>query len=219
MGSRPVLAAALAGVPMGIQAQGLWIGRRQLFVRFAGPAETATMYTADALARELKRALSRAPFHSICVSGRDALGNADFLAGALEQLDQSHPVMVDTDGQRPEGIAVVHQYIRLVQITLTPPCEAPLLERAMVSLAASGRAGLIHSVVIAGLDETSDADYLQIVEQAHAASPKAAVVIHPGPNAERRALDRRWAVLLEHAVGRHADVRVTPRLVGPAALR
>ena len=46
-------AAALAGVPTGVQAQGAWGGRRQLFVRFAAEAETATMYTAQALAKEL----------------------------------------------------------------------------------------------------------------------------------------------------------------------
>ena len=34
--------AALAGVPAGLQAQGVWVGRRQLFVRFAAEAETAT---------------------------------------------------------------------------------------------------------------------------------------------------------------------------------
>ena len=42
--------AALAGIPAGLQSQGVWAGRRQLFVRFAAEAETATMYTADALA-------------------------------------------------------------------------------------------------------------------------------------------------------------------------
>ena len=47
--------AALAGIPAGLQAQGVWAGRRQLFVRFAAEAETATMYTADALANELRR--------------------------------------------------------------------------------------------------------------------------------------------------------------------
>ena len=56
----PVLTAALAGVPSGIQAQGVWQGRRQLFVRFAGEAETATMYRADALAREIDRILGAA---------------------------------------------------------------------------------------------------------------------------------------------------------------
>ena len=49
--------AALAGVPAGIQSQGAWAGRRQLFVRFAAEAETAVMYTADALAKELRQCL------------------------------------------------------------------------------------------------------------------------------------------------------------------
>ena len=81
-----MLAAALAGVPIGIQRQGVWAGRRQLFIRFAGPAETATMYTADALSREVARGLSRSPLHSVCISGRDALGNAEFLEAALRNL-------------------------------------------------------------------------------------------------------------------------------------
>ena len=64
MTGTPMAAAALAGVPAGVQAQGVWAGRRQLFVRFAGEAETATMYTAAALVRELERQLSRSKFHS-----------------------------------------------------------------------------------------------------------------------------------------------------------
>ena len=47
--------AALAGIPAGLQAQGVWAGRRQLLIRFAAEAETATMYTADALANDLDR--------------------------------------------------------------------------------------------------------------------------------------------------------------------
>ena len=47
--------AALAGVPAGIQGAGPWLGRRQLFVRFAAEAETATMFTAAALAQEIRR--------------------------------------------------------------------------------------------------------------------------------------------------------------------
>ncbi len=45
-------AAALSGIPAGVQAQGVWRGRRQRFVRFAGEAETATMYSAGAAACE-----------------------------------------------------------------------------------------------------------------------------------------------------------------------
>ncbi len=69
--------AALAGIPAGLQAQGVWQGRRQLFVRFAAEAETATMYTADALASELRRSTSRSAFHSIAIAGRDPLGNVE----------------------------------------------------------------------------------------------------------------------------------------------
>lgn len=219
MGTTPVLTAALAGVPLGIQRQGLWSGRRQLFVRFAGPAETATMYSADALARELIRGLERSVLHSVCVGGRDALGNSEYLLAALRQVAGKVPIMVDTDGQRPEAIAVLHAYVQLVQVTLEPPMQAPSLERAMETIRAAAHVGCPHAVVIAGSDETSDADYLQIVEQAHAASAQASVVIHPGPSTEKNQLDRRWSALMEHAMARHADLRVAIRLSGPATVR
>src|SRR5215213_11922888 len=90
--------AALAGVPAGLQAQGVWAGRRQLFVRFAGEAETATMYMPRALASELKRIAERTSFHSIAITGRDAAGNAAFLAAAFHDWAPTAPVMLDTDG-------------------------------------------------------------------------------------------------------------------------
>lgn len=219
MGTRPVLAAALAGVPIGIQRQGEWAGRRQLLIRFAGPAETATMYTSEVLARELARALGRSPIHSICVSGRDALGNADFLESALHALATTRPVMVETDGQRPEAIAALHPYVQLVEVLLELPVSDAALERAMETVRAAARVGCAQAVVIAGTDEASDADYLQIVEQAHAASDAVRIVIHPGPAIERGVLDRRWSVLVEHAMGLHPDVRVALRLNGPATTR
>jgi organic radical activating enzyme len=219
MAATPVLAAALAGIPAGIQKQGLWAGRRQLFVRFAGAAETAQMYTADALARELNRALSRTVFHSVCVTGRDALGNPEFLAAAFRQLSPACDIMVDTDGQRPESLAMLQSFLKLVQVTFEPPVATTVLERGMETLRTAGRAGCAHAVVIAGTDEASDADYLQIVEQAHDASEAASIVIHPGPSAERGALDKRWTVLMEHASAHHRDVRLLTRLAGPSTMR
>src|SRR5688500_4251897 len=114
----PALTAALAGVPSGIQSQGVWQGRRQLFVRFAGEAETATMYRADALAREIDRILARSHYHSISISGRDALGNPEFLAAVMGQVATKAPLMVDTDGERPEAIALLKQGLTLVQVTI-----------------------------------------------------------------------------------------------------
>ena len=105
--------AALAGIPAGLQAQGVWAGRRQLFVRFAGEAETATMYTADALANELKRSTARSVFHSISICGRDALANVEYLRAAFDKAATTLPVMVDCDGQRPNEIAALGPVIKL----------------------------------------------------------------------------------------------------------
>lgn len=219
MGTTPVLTAALAGIPLGIQRQGLWAGRRQIFIRFAGPAETATMYTADALARELNRGLERSVVHSICVAGRDALANSDYLVATLKQINRSVPVMVDTDGQRPEAIAALHSYLKLVQVTIEPPVQAASLDLALETLQAAKHVGCDQALVVSGADDTSDADYLQIVELAPRSGGSASVVLYPGPATEKAMLDRRWSVLMEHAMARHADVRIALRLSGPATVR
>lgn len=219
MGNTPLLAAALAGIPIGIQRQGVLAGRRQLLIRFAGPAETATMYTAEGLVGQVQRALSRSPVHSISISGRDALGNVEFLEAALKGLALAHPVIADTDGQRPEAISVLHPYLQLVQVSLDAPAGEAAIERAMETIRSCARLGVAHAVVIAGSDEASDADYLQIVEQAHAASAAVQIVVHPGPATEHGVMDRRWSVLVEHAMGHHPDVRVALRLNGPATMR
>lgn len=214
-----MLTAALAGVPLGIQRQGVWAGRRQLFVRFAGPAETATMYSAEALARELNRGMERSVVHSICISGRDCLGNSEYLAAALRGTRAKIPIMVDTDGQRPEAIAALHAFLQLVQVTLEPPQLGPTVDRAMECLGAAAKLGVAHGLVISGADDTSDADYLQIVELAHRASARVQIVLHPGPSSDQGVLDRRWSALMEHAMARHADLWVSCRLSGAATVR
>jgi hypothetical protein len=89
-------AAAPAGTPAGVQAQGVWAGCRQLFVRFAGEAETATMYTSAALLKEIDRQLARTKIHSIAIGGRDPLGNLEFLTAAFAAGGPPLPVPTAT---------------------------------------------------------------------------------------------------------------------------
>jgi hypothetical protein len=233
----PILTAPLAGVSSGLQAQGVWVGRRQLFVRFAGEAETATMYRADALARELVRQLSRSTYHSIAISGRDALGCSEFLAAAFKQVTSPPPVMLDTDGEHFASLPQLGAFLRLVQVTVdvsagesprarVSPELAPEraheanIRRALDVLSLAAGTGIEHALVLVARDDASDGDLVRIVEQAHAASERTAIVIHPGPAAgERVTLDRRWSLLAEQASAAHGDVRVLLRLPGPAALR
>jgi hypothetical protein len=217
--SSAVLTAALAGVPSGLQAQGVWQGRRQLFVRFAAEAETATMYRADALAREIDRIAARSHFHSIAITGRDVLGNTDFLAVMLGGLTTPLPAMIDCDGERPEAIEAIRSRLALVQVTLEIGGDGRSAERPAATLRAAAEAGLQHALTLVARDDASDAQILRIVEQAHAASAQTSVVLHPGTPGERTTLERRWASLMEQAAAVHPDVRLALRLPGPAALK
>lgn len=210
--------AALAGIPAGLQAQGVWAGRRQLFVRFAAEAETATMYTADALAGELKRSMTRSAFHSISISGRDPLANIEYLQVAFKKAEIGLPVMLDCDGQRPAEIAELRDVATLAQVTLEGTVADATADRAFESIQEAAKAGLQHAIVLCVDERTTDAHVLRFVERAHAASEATAVVVHPaaGVPVDR---DRRWTMLFERAAALHSDVRLTLRLPPPTGMR
>jgi len=210
--------AALAGVPTGLQAQGVWLGRRQLFVRFAAEAETATMYTAAAIAQELKKTAARSVFHSISIGGRDPLSNLEFLETALRHGPMPIPVMLDVDGQRPDGVKALTSFLALIQVTLEGATMEPLIERAMESIKVAAAAGVEHAVVLAPNEHTSDGQMLRAVEQVHETSEKAAIVIHPPMNTPIDR-DRRWVTLVERSAPMHKDVRLSLRLPPPTGTR
>ena len=211
--------AALAGVPAGVQGQGVWGGRRQLFIRFAAEAETATLYTAGALAEELRRLVARSVHHSISVSGRDPLANAEFLCVVFQTWTPTLPVMLDTDGQRPEALAELKERLSLVQITVDFSGGDAALERALHSLAVAAKLEVEHALVLIPGEGISDGQLLRIVEQAHVASANTLVVVHPPIAPGGAAPDRRWATFLEQASMVHPDIRVALRLASPLGMR
>ena len=211
--------AALAGTPAGIQGHGIWAGRRQLVVRFAGEAETAVMYTAEALAQELQRLLAKSAFHSLGIGGRDTLGHAEYLAAVFGAWEPTLPVLLDTDGQRPEAVRELKKWVTVVQVTLPGDAGAAIVERALHTVREAAEAGLEHALALDVTDQTSDGQLLRIVEQAHETSERTAVVVHPSAQAEAAGLDRRWTTLLEQATMRHADVRFVRRIPPPLGLR
>ena len=210
--------AALAGIPAGLQAQGVWAGRRQLFVRFAAEAETATMYTADALAHELKRSMSRSTFHSISISGRDPLANVEYLQATFDRPDLPLPVMLDCDGLRPREIAALAPVVKLVQVTLDTASFDANADRVFESIGEAARAGLPHALVLNSDEKMTDAHILRVVERGHATSTAVSVVIHPGPSTPVDR-DRRWMTLFERVAALHSDVRLALKLPPPTGMR
>jgi len=204
-------AAALAGVSVGVQAQGVWVGNRQLFIRFAAEAETATMYTSDALVRDLQRLIAKTSVHSVSVTGRDPLANGDFLFSALTKAAMTMPVMLDVDGQRPEEIARLAGLIGLVQVTLDPAAPDSAMERGLAMLVAAAGAGCQHAFVAEVGPEASDSQIMRTIESIRDASPETDVVILPPAGVEPEA-DNRWATLLEQAMRLHHRTRLGARL-------
>ena len=210
--------AALAGIPAGLQAQGVWAGRRQLFVRFAAEAETATMYTADALANELRRSTGRSVFHSIAIAGRDPLANVEYLQAAFGKVATALPVMLDTDGQRPPELAQLKAFVRLAQVTVEGAASEAQIDRALESIQTAAGAGMQHGLVICADERMIDAFMLRLVERTHAASDATTIVIHPGPSTPVDR-DRRWTTLFERASALHGDVRLALKLPPPTGMR
>lgn len=210
--------AALAGIPAGLQSQGVWAGRRQLFVRFAAEAETATMYTADALAAEVRRATSRSSFHSVSITGRDPLANVEYLCSAFEKAACPLPVLLDCDGQRPDEIAGLRGVVTLAQVTLDGSTIGVSDDRAFDSIRVAATAGMQHALVLVVDERTSDANMLRLVERAHATSDGTVVVVHPGTGTPVDR-DRRWTVLFERAAALHGDVRLVLKLPPPTGMR
>jgi pyruvate-formate lyase-activating enzyme len=219
-GGTPMVAAALSGVPAGVQSLGPWAGRRQLFVRFAGEAETATMYMATALVREIDRQFSRSSFHSIVIGGRDALGNVPFLLAAFEASHPKVPVMLDTDGQRPEQLGKLLPYLALTQVTVEFIGGEAMLDHVVSTVAAAAKGGCPQALALCPREDTTDSSLLRLVEEVHAASADTQVVIHPFLTGDLNPmLDRRWASLLEQASAMHSDVKLALRLPPPTGLR
>jgi hypothetical protein len=213
----PSQTAALAGIPAGVQAAGPWCGRRQLFVRFAGEAETATIYTSEALKSELKRLAARSTYHSIVIAGRDPLAEVEYLQAAFGG-GAPLPAMLDHDGQRPEALEPLLGTLALVQVSMDGTEPESALERVYASLTLAGNKQVEHALVITPAAETSDLVLLRIVEQAGSASGRTQIVVHPTVASASDA-DRRWILWLERASRVHPDVRVMPSLPAPTGMR
>jgi hypothetical protein len=176
------------------------------------------MYTADALANELKRSTARSAFHSISISGRDPLANVEYLRAAFGKVSVNLPVMLDCDGQRPAEIAELRDFVKLAQVTLEGPGVESSSERAFESMQVAQKAGMQHAIVLCVDERTTDAHVLRIVERAHATSETMSVVVHPsaGVPVDR---DRRWTTLFERASALHGDVRLALKLPPPTGMR
>jgi hypothetical protein len=216
---RSTATAALSGIASGVQAYGVWAGYRQLFVRFAGEAETATMYTPDTMIRHVDRAVERSRPHSIVLAGRDPLAGVNFLVATFEQKPPPLPVLLDADVPRPEALPELAFALTMVQVTIDFSAPSASSDRVLEMLAMAAQAKLEHALVLPMREGVTDQVVLRLIEQARTVSMGTKIVVHPLPGEEKRGLDRRYSSLLEQAASVHSDVRLTLPVPSPVGVR
>ena len=176
------------------------------------------MFTAGALCQELTRLSKRAAYHSIAISGRDPLANGDYLVAVFDEDEPPLPVMLDTDGERPDELTKIIAKLALLQVTVSGAPADSWLERALASLSVAVSHRTPHALVLCPSEQATDALLLRAVEQAHAVSETVQVVVHPPADAAIDR-DRRWMSLVERAAAVHGDVRIMLRLPAPLGMR
>jgi hypothetical protein len=130
------------------------------------------------------------------------------------------PVMLDTDGQRPEALAMLAPHLALAQVTIEFVGPEAMVTHSIETITAAAAANCAHALVLCPREETTDGQLLRLIGQAHARSAATQVVIHPPMvGGDQPLLDRRWAALLDQAMNTHADTMLALRLPPPAGLR
>ncbi|MFC1804401.1 7-carboxy-7-deazaguanine synthase QueE [Candidatus Omnitrophota bacterium] len=126
----------IAEIFYSIQGEGLYLGARQLFVRFFGcnlkckfcdtKLKSFKEYEPEELAKELT-GLYRSGCHSISFTGGEPLMQKDFLRSALEIIKQ-RPVKIylETNGTLPEALGEVIDLLDIVVMDLKLPSSTGL---------------------------------------------------------------------------------------------
>jgi 7-carboxy-7-deazaguanine synthase len=146
---------SLSGAPVqeifsSIQGEGIFVGKRQIFVRFAHchlscaycdtpmqsvnhncwietPIGTGQFkqlenpVTPDALVTEIRKLIQHLPHHSVSFTGGEPLLYSRFLAGVLPQIQCHLPTYLETSGTQPELLKPLLPWLNVVAMDIKLP--------------------------------------------------------------------------------------------------
>jgi organic radical activating enzyme len=122
-----------------LQGEGIFSGKRQLFVRFFGcnlrcafcdtpqPFADAKGYSIEELFAVIKDKATPVSVHSVSLTGGEPLVQSDFLKAILPRLKQAgYRIYLDTNGTLPERLRQVVDYIDIVAMDIKLPSSTGL---------------------------------------------------------------------------------------------
>jgi len=216
-----------------IQGEGLYVGRRQVFVRFAGcnlrcrycdtargaPSGTCSIESAGGSpatrqnpldAQELSEAVGglagSARYHSISLTGGEPLLHADFLLRWLPTLKTGLCLHLETNGTLPDALEQIVALIDVVAMDIKLPSvtgEEPQFERHRRFLQTAARREAFVKVVFG--EGTPDSELAEVAAIVGRVDPVIPVVLQPVTGADAPSPDR---ILSAHSFLSRALVNV-----------
>ena len=113
-----------------VQGEGVYLGQKQIFVRFAGcnlaceycdtDFASGKNYTPTELIEEIRK-LNKIPHHSISLTGGEPLLSADFLKDFLPQVRKDFPelkIYLETNGTLPDKLREIISYVDITAMDI-----------------------------------------------------------------------------------------------------
>ncbi|HAW49841.1 TPA: 7-carboxy-7-deazaguanine synthase QueE [bacterium] len=224
VGKSSVKYGNLSDIFLGIQGEGLWVGKRQLFIRFSGCnlrckfcdtkyAQTPSrecLFFGERLknpinALWLKEKIKDINFHSISLTGGEPLLQIDFLKEFL--VPKEYIVYLDTNGSLPFEFEKIKDLIDLVCMDIKLPSstrQRPLWDEHKKFLIQAK--DIFVKMVIT--EETEEDDFLYGVEVVNDISSKIPLVLQ----SSKKGLFDRLFYFQEKALKKLSDVRIVPQV-------
>lgn len=138
--------AIISEIYPSIQGEGIYVGARQVFVRFAGCnlhcSYCDTIYSRKFQPycmlgkRKLKNPIAldkaldivaryKGGFHSICLTGGEPLIQSDFLSAFAQRLKKNgHTIYLETNGTLPDAMEIIIHWVDIVSCDIKTPTDS-----------------------------------------------------------------------------------------------
>ena len=205
-----------------MQGEGIYLGEKQLFVRFFGcnisckycdtKSDCFLEYEPDELMREIR--LYQDKYHSISFTGGEPLLQASFLKELLRLTrKENFKHYLETNGTLPDVLEEVIEQIDIVAMDIKLPTSTGLGDfwhkhRKFLEIA-SRKEVFIKSVICAS---TQESDLLMALEMIKEVNKSVLLVLQPDTHGENGDLSRKLEAFRDISLKHHITTCIIPQI-------
>ena len=229
MTRQPFMKGKIAEVFESVQGEGIYLGEKQLFVRFFGcnlnckycdtHPECFREYEPQELIKELKRFDDH--YHSVSFTGGEPLLQKDFLKEALGlAARENFTTYLETNGTIPEHLEEVIDYVHIISMDVKLPSSTGLKHywerhRDFFKIA-SRREVFVKAVVCSS---TQEEDIMEAVRMIRETNRSAVLVLQPNYFEDGREMRKKLRRMRDRCIRHRVTACIIPQMHKVAWLR